>query len=227
MPASLRSLVLVLLLYAAVATAVGHVDYRIREYRDLGYAKYVPEVLAGTQWPPAKYRVLAPLVYDRLRQATRLEPIEAWVLYEWLCIFAALVAAHFYFSAWFDRGPAVAGSLLVAALVPLTFTNNYAVPDQLMELFLFTLGCACIARQIDWAFLGVLVAAGFNRETSAFLVPLYLLSRPFERRHLIWAAFAAALWAGTYVGLRAWLGFVKYDPWMMQTNLTNLKLLGA
>jgi len=169
------------------------------------------------------------MAYDRLRQATGLEPAYAWVLWEWLSIFAALAAAHFYFSTWFDRGSTVAGSLLIAALIPLTLTNNWPYPDQFLELTLYTLGCACIARQIDWAFLVVLAASAFNRETSVFLVLLFLLSRPFARRHLIWTAAAALLWAAIYVGLRVRLGFVKYDghPWNLYPNLTSLKLLGA
>jgi hypothetical protein len=218
---------LVVLLYLAVATAAGHVDYHIRAYPERGFAEYTPGLLAGTEHPPGRYRVLAPYLYEGLRQATGLEPRSAWIVFRWLSLLGALFAAHAYLGAWFRRGPSVAGTLLMTVLLPLTFTNSWAHPDHLLELGLFTLACACLARGWTAWFAVALVANALNRETSAFLVPLFLLSGAIDRRRLEATAAMALLWASTYVGLRAWLGFQPYDPWQWTRNLEFLALLPA
>jgi hypothetical protein len=130
-----------------------------------------------------------------------------------------------YFRTWFARGPAVAGALLIAVLLPLTFTNGWAHPDHLVELGLFTLACAAIARGWTAAFALLLIANGLNRETSAFLVPLFLLAGPLTRDRLITSTTLALFWTATYLGLRAWLGFQTYDPWQWRQNLVYLGLL--
>jgi hypothetical protein len=222
-----RELWLVVLLYAAMATAIGHVDYHIRSSPEHGFAKYSPGVIAGTEGPPGRYRVLAPYAYDSLRAVTGLVPRDAWIVFRWLSVLGALVAGHVYFRTWFSAGPAIAGVLLMAVLLPLTFTNGWAHPDHLVELALFTLACATIARGWTVAFAIVLVLNGLNRETSVFLVPLFLLSARLSREHLEKAGVLALVWAATYVGLRSWLGFQTYDPWQFGRNLQFLALLPA
>jgi hypothetical protein len=214
---------LILLLYVAVATALAHVDYQIRSHPEDGFAKYSPAVVAGTESAPGRYRVLAPYAYHGLVQATGWPAREAWVAFRWMSLLAALLAAHLYFSTWFQDAVAVTGTLLVAALVPLTFTNGWAHPDHLVELFLFTLACACIARErVGWLAIA-LVANAFNRETSAFLVPLFLFAGTFDRRRVVLSAVLGALWLGIYVGLRWWLGFQPYDPWELGRNFERLR----
>jgi hypothetical protein len=218
--------VLSVLLYLTLAVAVGHVDYHIRSVPERGFAEYSPGVVAGTEGAPGRYRILGPFAYDGLTRVTGLAPRESWILFRWLCLFAAFLAAHHYFSTWFARGPATTGVLLIAALVPLTFTNSWAHPDHLLELFLFTAGCAAVVRERDGWFAAVLVAAALNRETSAFLLPLYALARPLTRPHLLRTAGMAAIWLATYLGLRVVLGFESYDPWQLGRNLEFLSLTG-
>jgi hypothetical protein len=220
----LRSSVVVLL-YLAVATSLGHVDYHIRGNPERGFREYSPGVIAGTEPPPGRYRVLAPYVYRGLTRLTGWTPRASWVLFRWLSLLGALLAFHWYAATWFDRGPAVAGTLLVAALLPLTFTNSWAHPDHLVELALFTLACACIARDRTGWFVVVLAANALNRETSVFLLPLFLLARPITRARLLAAAGLSALWLAIYVGLRWGLGFQTYDPWQWDRNLVFLRLL--
>jgi hypothetical protein len=214
----------VLPLYLAVATALGFVDFRVRTHheRDL---EYTAAVIAGTEPAPGRYRILAPYAFSGLTRLTGLAPADSWFLFRWLCLLAALVAGHLYFRTWYDEGATVAGNLLMAALVPLTFTNAWAHPDHLMELFLFTLGCLCVARGWLVAFTIVLALNALNRETSAFLVLLFALARPIERRHVIWTVALGALWVTIYTGLRWSLGFDSYDPWQLRHNLEFLALL--
>ncbi|MCC7008739.1 MAG: hypothetical protein IT184_07975 [Acidobacteria bacterium] len=222
-----RQSVLILLLYATVATAIGHVDYHVRANPERGFAEYTPGVVAGTEPAPGRYRVLAPYAYEGLAALTGFDRRSTWVLFRWLTIFAALGATHWYLSTWFDRGPSVAGVLLTTALLPLTFTNSWAHPDHLMELFLFTWGTACIARGATALFAAVLVANALNRETSAFLVVLFWMAGPFDRRRLRLTVGLGLLWLSIHAGLRLTLGVETYDPWQWRRNLEFLALLPA
>jgi hypothetical protein len=219
-------LVGVLPVYVALATALGFVDFRVRTHHERDLA-YTASVVAGTEEPPGRYRILAPYAFDGLTRLTRLAPGDAWFLFRWLCLFATLLAGHLYFRTWFEIGPAFAGNLLMAALLPLTFTNAWAHPDHLMELFLFTMACACLARGWNWGFAAALVLNALNRETSAFLVLLYSLARPIDRRHAGWSAGLAALWLMISMALRWRLGFASYNPWQARQNLEFLALLPA
>jgi hypothetical protein len=223
------SLVVLLPLYFAVATAIGFADYHVRpsQFADLAFTEKIPEILAGHAEPPARYRVLAPWLADRLARATPFAPVTDWLLFRWLCLFLSLLAGHLYFTTWFSHGRAAAGNLLVMALLPLTLTNSWPNPDQFTELGLFTLACACIARRWWLAFAGVLVLNALNRETSAFLVLLVALTLPLTRTHLIRTAVAALIWLAITVDLRWRLGFVPYDPWQLRQNLGWLVPLPA
>lgn len=212
----------ILLLYCAMATAVGFVDHRSRPYPDRGFTEQVPAVLAGTAEAPGRYRVLAPVIYDLFARLPGLTPGDAWLAFRWLCLACAFLAGHLYFRTWFAPGPAVTGNLLVAALLPLTFTNSWPHPDHLMELLLFTLGCATIARGWRTTFAIVLILSGLNRETSVFLLPLFLMALPWSRTHALWSAALGALWTAIYVGLRWSLGWTSYDLWQAGRNLEFL-----
>ena len=208
-------------LYLAMATAAGFVDFRVRPAINADYVltDYVPSVLNNTAPPPARYRVLGPHVFAALERWTNLEAHDAWIVFRWLCLFGALVAGHVLFRTWFDAGGAVAGNALMVVLLWLTFTGGYGHPDHLLELFLFTLGCGCVARGWNAGFIAVLAASALNRETSAFLLPLFLFVRGFDRRHLTWTAVAAFVWLGLTLALRWRLGWVPYDPLNVEKNL--------
>jgi hypothetical protein len=213
------SLTLLLPLYIALATAVGFADYHSRPYPDLAFTEKIPEILAGRAEPPARYRVLAPYLEDRLARATPWSPVTDWLVFRWVCLFGSLLAGHLYCRSWFSDAYAAAGNLLIMALLPLTFTNSWPNPDQFIELALFTLACACIARGWHEAFLVALAANALNRETSAFLVLLYFLAFPLTRAHLVRTAAAGLLWLAIFVGLRWHFGYVAYNPWQLPQNL--------
>jgi len=226
-PRRAASLLRLLPLYLALATAIGFVDYHIRPHPDLGFTKYIPEVLAGTAEAPGRYRVLAPAAYQLLADLTGATPLIAWLVFRWLCLLAALLAGHLYLRTWFDDGAAAAGNACVFALLPLTFTNGWPNPDQFTELALFTFACACIARGWHAAFLVSLVLNAFNRETSIFLVMLFVLAAPLSRSRLIVGAAAAAIWLVIWAGLRWSLGFESYDMWQLSRNVERLIPLPA
>jgi len=218
--------IVVLLLYGAIATSLGHVDFHLRSYPERGFTEIVPAVINGTEFPPGRYRVLGPYAYEGLRRMTGLAPATAWVLFRWLCLFAGLLAMHWLLRAWFDDRTAVLGAIASAALLPLTFTNSWAHPDHLLEWGLFALAMACLAHDRFTLFVPALALCALNRETSVFLLPLALGARPISRRLLIEGGIATAIWATIYVLLRVWKGAAWYDPWNVSMNLTNLGLLG-
>jgi hypothetical protein len=209
-------------LYLVIAAAVGFVDHRVRVYGDKAYTEVVPATVDGTAPAPGRYRILAPYAYVHLKTAFHMQPDNAWIVFRWLCLVAAMAAGHLLYRTWFSEGVALGANALVAALLPLTFTNSVGVPDHFIELFLFTLGCACIVRGSVGAFLVVLFLAALNRETSFLLVMVLAVSAPLSRKRLIWIGVAAALWAGVYVGLRWWLGFAAYDPMEIGNNIGRL-----
>ena len=207
------SVLTVLPLYLAMAIAVGFVDHHVRAYPADAYTKHVPEVMTGQAPPPGRYRVLAPAVYDWMTRVTGSQPENSWLVFRFLCLVAAFSAGHVLYRTWLPASGAVAGNAIVATLLPLTFTNSVPQPDHLMELVLFTLGCACIARGWRTSFLIVLALAALNRETAFLLVIVFAGVERLSARGVRWIAAAVLTWAVVYVGLRWRLGFVAYDAW--------------
>jgi hypothetical protein len=215
-------------LYAAVAIAVGFVDYRVRPGNQQTYpiTEYIPGVIAGKYGAPADYRVLAPFAIDFFTRLTGLDPLTGFVVSRVLVIYASLVALHAYVRVWFSSAAAAGATLGVAALLPLTCTNGWANPDSFPELALFTLGCLLIARKRDAWFLPLLVVASLNRETAVFLVVLwgsYRLPGAWRREAPRFAGFAL-VWLVIYAGLRVLRGYQPYELWMLEQNIASLTI---
>ena len=219
-----------LLLYVGVAVALGFVDHRVRRFADHAVTAYIPEVVSGTAEPPGRYRILAPFFIDAVQGAVGLPPLITFLVVRLAVIYAALVAMHFYLRHWYDSFTAMAGTLLLSALLPLTFTNSWAHPDSMFELLFFTGGALAIARRRDGWFVAWLVVAALNRETSAFLLLLWMWDRlgtsawPAAASRI---AIVGALWAGITGGIRWARGFAHYQYWMLPANLASLRPLPA
>lgn len=212
-------------LYLLLAIALGFVDLRMRRFPEHGMQKYVPTVVSGSAEAPGLYRVLSPYALDWTVKATGADPMSIWHLSRLVGFFGAWLALHAYLRTWFSVSGAMFGTTLAAAALPLTFTNSWAHPDHVPELLLFTLGCLAIARGQDLWFAVLLALATLNRETAAFLVPLYALAAPLTRTRVVKSALFGGLWAAIYVGLRVARGFQSYDVWQLWRNIEFLKLL--
>lgn len=211
--------------YLVVATALGFVDYRMRTHPDRGFDAYPQAVVANTEEPPGKYRVLAPYLFESVVRATGIPRDVLWVLFRWVCLLGGLLATHVLLSTWADATTAFAGALLSGVLLLLTFTNSWGHPDHLVEWAVLTAGLVAVARQhFVWAVVWLLVAA-LNRETSFVLVLWWMVARPVSRDWLWTSAGLSAVWAAVYVGLRWWRGVAWYDPWQADRNLEFLGLL--
>ena len=214
-----------LLLYVTLAVATGFADLRMRAHTDHVVNEYIPAVVAGTENAPGRYRVLAPMLIDGLARTTGASLETTWYVTRLLFIFVAYAIFHAYLRTWFSPSAAVAGVSAVAASLPLTFTNSWPHPDSIPELALFTLGALAIARGRDGLFAITLAFAALNRETSAFLVLLYLVAEPISRPRLLRVAVFAIEWFAIYAGLRVLRGLEHYDYWQAARNWAELGLL--
>ena len=212
-------------IYLVVTFATGFADLHMRPHAVRAWTAYVPEVVDGTAEAPGRYRVLAPFLERGFERASGLSPASAWYLTRLGWILAAYAVFHWYLRTWFEDGQAGAGTLLVAATLPLTFTNSWGHPDHFPELALFTLGCLAAARRADMAFAAALVLAALNRETAGFLVGVYALAAPMDRSRLVRTVLFGLLFLVVFVGLRAARGFAMYDYWQLGRNLEFLALL--
>jgi hypothetical protein len=210
-----------------MAIALGFVDLRTRAHAAVAVEQYIPQVLNGTAEAPGLYRVFAPMLFDAFRRVSGLGAMNAWHAFRLVWFLAALFSTHLYLRTWCATPAAMLGTCLTAALLPLTFTNSWGHPDHLPELTLFTLACTAIARSADFAFAVLLIVAAFNRETAAFLVPVYLLGGTLTRDRILKTGAFAMLWLGVFAGLRWARGLQTYDWWQLGRNLEFLGLLPA
>lgn len=220
----------VLLLYLGMALALSFTDHRMRRFPDYVVTTYMPQVVQGTADAPGRYRVLAPLVIDAITTATGGSPIIVFLVVRFWLIYAALVAVHLFLRNWFAPLVATGGTSLLAALLPLTYTNSWAHPDSVVELLLVSAGCSLIVSKHDVWFSIVLIVAAFNRETSGFLLLLWAWSRLAEARTpamLLRVAGVAGAWLAVFIGLRWHLGFASYEYWMLPHNVGALLPLPA
>ena len=216
---------LCLLVYVSLAIATGFADLRMRPHTEKVLTEYIPGVVANTEFPPGAYRVLAPFVINATAAATGASLEATWYVSRLVFIFVAFWAMHVYLRTWFAAEHAFAGVALTAATLPLTFTNSWPHPDSMPELALFALGAMAIARRADAWFGVVLLLAALNRETSAFLVLLYFVTRPMTRTHIVRTAIFGLEWFTIYAGLRAIRGLHHYDYWQAARNWADLGLL--
>ncbi len=207
------------------ATAIGFIDYRVRASPARGFEDYPKAVVANAEDPPGKYRVLAPFTFEALVKVAPVDRIVVWVGFRWVGAFAGLVATHVLLATWFTATGAIAGTLLSAILLLLTFTNGWPHPDHFVEWALSAAAVAAMARGRDAYFAGFLLLAALNRETSAFLWLLFAVSRPWSRAHLLKALALGTGWAAVYAALRVWRGVAWYDPWQASRNFQFLGLL--
>jgi hypothetical protein len=214
-----------LLVYVTLAIATGFADLRMRTNTDHVVKSYIPAVVAGTEDAPGKYRVFAPFLIDGLSRVTGASAESAWYVTRLIGIFLAYCVFHVYLRTWFSPSASLAGVSVVAATLPLTFTNSWPHPDSIPELALFTLGAMAVARGRDLLFAVTLACAALNRETSVFLVLLYVLAEPLSRPRFWRAMLFGAEWFAVYAGLRALRGFQHYDYWQAARNWAELGLL--
>jgi hypothetical protein len=219
-----------LALYVCVAISIGFMDHRSRRFPEHPVVKYIPGVLDGSYGAPAIYRPLSPLAVDGFTRLTGWPPLTAFLVFRLLVIFASLAAFHWYLRFWYSGTASLGGTLGMAALLPLTFTNSWAHPDSFPELVIMAIGCRLVAARCDGWLALVLVIGMLNRETASFLAVLWTIDRLRTARsahNAAWAGTYAVLCLGVYFGLRLVRGYEGYQMFMLWQNLALLKPLPA
>ena len=217
-------------LYGSAALGLAFVDYAARGNPAYVVERFIPAVLSGSYEAPFIYRPLAPWLIQTVTSLCGLSPIAGLVLVRLAGLLTAFVTFHVYVRAWYPSGVALAATLTMAALLPLTFTNSWPVPGTYLELTLFSLGCLAIARGRDGLFAVVFIVAAFNRETSAFLGLLWAVVRFRALEHRTWLLRGAALgaaWVAVFAGLRLAWGFRPYKFLVLWQNLDYLQVFDS
>jgi len=168
-----------------------------------------------------------PFLLKGLSELTGASLENMWYVVRLGWFLAAYLIFDRYLRCWFVPAASVTGTLLVAATLPLTFTNSWPHPDHIAELALFTLACLAVAERREWLFAAALALASLNRETAVFLVLVYAVAGRLERRHLARTLLFGAEFFFVWAGLRVWRGFQTYDFWQLPQNLAFLKLFPA
>ncbi len=180
---------------------------RSPEWRPVDFSHMV----AGTALTPMQYRVLFPFLVRQL-QAADLPFLQGWGLGAYQralevlgCVAVLYAARYFWRSLGYGAGHAMAGSILVALVLPFQFllpTTRFHYCYDLPSIAFFTVCLGALVRRNWVVFYPAFILGTFNRETTAFLVPIFLLASVGRERLLGVVAQAAsqtAIWVGIKV----------------------------
>ena len=154
-------------------------------------------------------RVLMPALMGVVADGLGLGWPRAFGLVRLISIMAAYAMLFLYLRQLFTEPVALSGVLLVAATVPITFSNWHELPTDFPDVFFWTLGLLLIRRQSLLLFTAVVFLATLNRETSLLLGTLLCVrcttgtNQSFRRGWLLAVVLA---WALPYFWLKWWTG---------------------
>jgi hypothetical protein len=220
MSARLRYSVLGLLLYLPLGLATGAASFTNRKlglpsavalqqrvwtnFHQRGAGANDPGWLERTN----SGRILMPAVMAGLASAGVDWPY-AFALTRLGTIVAAYAIFHWYLSGWFPFHLAVAGTLFVAATIPLTFNNWFEVPTDFPEIATFALGMSFIRDHRIGPLCLVIFMGTLNKETTIFLPLIFLACHVDTKRpRSTWMAtlLTGLAWLVPYAALRWWTG---------------------
>ncbi|MFC1591419.1 hypothetical protein ACFL43_02725 [Thermodesulfobacteriota bacterium] len=159
---------------------------------------------------PFQFRILMPLAARTVRGAVPAVPLKIiYIVLNTLGTFLLLIAFWRYLLLFFDRQAAAPGALLI--LYPLLWNygafGNLYYPSDIPAVLFFTLGLMAIYKKRMDLFYLVFIAATFNRETSCFLTPVFVLFG-LGRIRLPKLAGHFLLQLGIWVGVKWFLDMV-------------------
>lgn len=148
-----------------------------------GPGGFVEQIAQGHGEDPYRHRLLIPGV---LWLASRATGIGLWPLHVALfavAFFGILAGVRWMLTGFgFARGWAVAGALLVGALLPVALRNHFYQPWSWLEVVFLAVAVGMVLRRASWSVFALLVGvAALNRETALFL-PLLPVAMVLARR---------------------------------------------
>jgi hypothetical protein len=137
------------------------------------------QILQHTSTSPYQYRILQPWLVSGLVSLnllpTKYEFLIGYAGIRFACIFITLLATWYFSRRYMHKNIALAGSLILAAIIPYTYAHYFYQPTSILELAAFALGFVLIVKD-KWQWLAVLIFfSTFNRETMVFLAAYYVL----------------------------------------------------
>ena len=214
-------------LYATVAIAIAFLDFYVRRNPAYAVAAYIPQVLAGTYEAPFIYRPLAPWLMQAFANLSGLSPMAAFEILRYAGILGALAAFHALLRVWYSSGACIGATMTMAALLPFSMTNSWPVPGTYLELALFSLGALAVVRRADGWFALILAVSSLNRETSVFLLLLWVADRARTSTVGQWmprGAMLGAVWLAGAAGVRLAWGLKPYKVFVFGQNLVYLNV---
>jgi hypothetical protein len=211
-----------LLLFVNVALALTY-DYvqRIRLF-DAANGRWSlhQEIVTSQAEDPYRYRVLVPGAVEVLRRmglggdgGEGLDQLYGW--YFLLALIALMLACRRMLSDFgFDRGHAIAGALLVGAVLPVALRDHGFQPWSWLEAVTVALAlCLCVRRPRPLLFAGLVFVATLNRETALFVPAIAVAAawswrRDRERRNrwLLAAGAGYAAWGAARACVYLYVG---------------------
>ena len=168
------------------------------------------DIVARQAEDPYRYRVLVPVGVEILQRlglaendGTGLDRL--YGSYFLLALFAILLATRWLLlTLGFDRGHALAGALLVGALLPISLRDHGFQPWSWLEAVSVLVAMVLtIQKPRPFVFAALIVVATFNRETAVFLPGLAIAAALVHRREptvrnrwLLTAVMGYIAWGG-------------------------------
>ncbi|RJO66556.1 MAG: hypothetical protein C4523_12015 [Myxococcales bacterium] len=171
-------------------------------------------MLDGTAHTVNQFRVLSFLLPEFIHRTLGFSLLFAYLAQRFLYLALILCLLHRYLGRWFDEGLAMAGTLYFAAILPIT-SMDMIQPSEPLNVLVFLLGFWAIREGRVAALAAFVVLGALNKDTTAFLVPCYLLvhwgSRPW-RKLLAETGLLAALFFAVYSAVRLYYHAVFKTP---------------
>lgn len=203
------------------------------------------KIINGIAESPYKYRILVPFILEGFIKvfssflSLKVSFIFSYSLFESVLFFIFFKVLFDYLRLWFNKEQALLGILFVAFTMPITFKDHYFQPWSYIEPIFYILALKYLYEKKYLYFLVILILASLNRETSVFLVLLYLFTNPeiiypIKFSHIMKAKSALknfvlilALWLIIFYGIRYIRGGSQYvqnliQIWFQNASLSNL-----
>ncbi len=171
------------------------------------------EMIGGYAPAPNQYRPLTPWLAESLRLLLPGHQVfTAYILLRGLITGLTFYFFDRYLRTWFNPPAAAGGALALAAILPFTYFRVVQESDPI-NLLVFVLAFSALAKDREFLLLPLILLGTLNRETTALIPAIYLLSNWGRRptAQLAWrtASFAAA-WILVYGSLRLGYGHREY-----------------
>ena len=157
----------------------------------------------GTAESPYRYRILVPWLAETASRVIGLE--RAYLLFYFVVFPLALCSLVRLLRTWYPTSVALMGTLVVAAVLPLSFRDHYFQPATWLELVLMIWALQLLARPVvDLRWYAIVsVVAVLNRETGVLLgLLLLVVTWPVALARRVPTAIVALLPFATYALIR-------------------------